>query len=151
MALSHGCNHVTVVTKDIDRLVDFYARHFEAEVTIDLKEDGLRHVLIDLGNGFCLHPFQLDRSNAHAEGLPGLFSRGHIDHLAINFDRLEDFGEVRRRLVDDGASDGRIRDFGVVRIMSFRDPDGMECELAFWKDGQPLSMADSRVETHDEA
>ena len=31
MALSNGCNHVTIVTKDIERLIDFYARNFDAD------------------------------------------------------------------------------------------------------------------------
>lgn len=151
MPLSDGCNHVTVVTKDMDRLISFYSRHFEAVVKADLHEEGLRHALIDLGGGFCLHPFQLDDGNANATGLPRLFERGHIDHFAINFSNSKSFEKVRRQLVKAGASAGRVRDFGVVRIMSFQDPDGMECELALWQEGQPLSMAHSGTEAYCEA
>lgn len=151
MPLSHGCNHVTVVTKDMDRLISFYTRHFEAEVKADLQEEGLRHALIDLGGGFCLHPFELNGINANAKGLSGIFDRGHIDHFAINFRSSKSFEKVRRQLVTAGVSAGRVRDFGVVRIMSFQDPDGMECELALWQEGQPLSKAESRLEAYADA
>jgi catechol 2,3-dioxygenase-like lactoylglutathione lyase family enzyme len=152
MPLSHGCNHVTVVTNDIDRLVAFYEQNFEADIKLDMTEGVLRHALIDMGNGFCLHPFQLlSGENANAEGLPGLFDRGHIDHIAINFESQEKFEMVQRRLVREGVTTGRVRDFGSVRIMSFRDPDGMECELALWKDGKPLKLDESRLEELAEA
>lgn len=148
MPLSNGCNHVTIVTRDIDRFIDFYRRHFDAEVRLDLDEDELRHALVDVGNSFCLHPFQLKSSNPHAEALPDIFSRGHIDHFAIDFGDTKSFEEARRRLVEDGASKGRIRDFGAVQVMVFEDPDGMECELALWKDGPALTMSDSEVEVY---
>ena len=149
MPLSNGCNHVTLITKDIARLIDFYERNFDAEVRLDLDEGGLRHALIDLGRDFSLHPFQLSNQNPHADAIPDIFARGHIDHFAINFADRENFEEVRRRLIANGASRGRIRDFGMVQVMMFEDPDGMECELALWKDGSPLTMAESRVIEHD--
>lgn len=151
MPLSNGCNHVTVVTADIDRFIAFYSSHFDAEVKFDLDEDGLRHALVDLGGGFCLHPFQLQTENPHAEAIPELFARGHIDHFAIGFEDAGSFEEARRRLVEAGASKGRVRDFGAVQILSFVDPDGMECELALWKDAPPLSMQESRVEEYTAA
>jgi hypothetical protein len=80
-----------------------------------------------------------------------LFERGHIDHFAINFSNSKSFEKVRRQLVKAGASAGRVRDFGVVRIVSFQDPDGMECELALWQESQPLSMAESGTEAYCEA
>ena len=126
MPLSSGCNHVTIVTKDIDQLIDFYRRNFDAEVRLDLDEGELRHALIDLGQGFSLHPFQLRDQNQHAEALPDMFSRGHIDHFAIDFADEESFEEVRRRLVAEGASQGQTRDFGMVQVMVFEDPDGMQ-------------------------
>ena len=54
MPLSAGCNHVTIVTKDLDRFVEFYTRIFEAEIKVDEVQGDLRHVMIDVGGGFCL-------------------------------------------------------------------------------------------------
>ena len=145
MPLSSGCNHVTIITQDLDRLADFYVRVFDATIRMDMSEP-TRHALIDLGGGFCLHPFETPAGPDHAQGLPSIFQRGHIDHMAINFDTDAAFQEARRRLVTEGATEGRVRDFGMVRITSFTDPDGMEAEIAHWEDGEPLTMADSRVE-----
>ncbi|WP_245493042.1 MULTISPECIES: hypothetical protein [unclassified Mesorhizobium] len=62
--------------------------------------------------------------------------RGHIDHLALKVDDEERLQEVRRRLVKAGASDGTIADFGAIRLVSFKDPDGMEGEVARWTDSK---------------
>ncbi|WP_244564563.1 hypothetical protein [Rhizobium sullae] len=62
--------------------------------------------------------------------------RGHIDHLALKVDDEERLQEVRRRLVRAGASDGTITDFGAIRLVSFKDPDGMEGEVARWTDSK---------------
>lgn len=151
MPLSSGCNHVTVVTKDLDRFVEFYARIFDAEIRVDEVQGDLRHVMIDVGGGFCLHPFQLPETRDHAEGLPRIFQRGHIDHFALDFEDAATFETVRGRLVDAGATTGQARDFGVIKIVAFTDPDGMECEIALWKEGKALSMAESTVEAYEAA
>jgi hypothetical protein len=36
---------------------------------------------------------------------------------------------IRRRLIDAGASDGTVNDFGRVHSLFFRDPDGLEGEV----------------------
>ena len=145
MALSQGCNHVTIVTEDIDRFIAFYTQNFDAKVRMDLDEGALRHALIDMGADFCLHPFQVTWECEHEAGISEIFARGHVDHFALNIPDRTSFEELRKRLVDCGASEGRVRDFGMVEVMSFEDPDGMECELALWKAGVPKTMADSKV------
>ena len=45
------------------------------------------------------------------------------------------FTNICRRLVDAGASDGVITDFGEVRSIFFRDPDSMEGEVLIAKGG----------------
>ncbi|WP_246647140.1 hypothetical protein [Rhizobium laguerreae] len=35
-----------------------------------------------------------------------------------------------------GASDGTITDFGAVRLVTFKDPDGTEGEVARWTDSR---------------
>ncbi|MBW0115725.1 hypothetical protein [Pseudonocardia abyssalis] len=39
------------------------------------------------------------------------------------------FETIRRRLVEAGASDGQVNDFGGALSMFFRDPDGLEGEV----------------------
>ncbi|WP_170603423.1 VOC family protein [Ruegeria arenilitoris] len=148
MTLSNGCNHVTIVTKDVDRFIEFYTTIFEAEVRLDLDEGMLRHALIDMGCDFCLHPFQVNWQSEHEEGLSEIFARGHVDHFALNISDESSFDLLRKRLVECGASEGRVRDFGIVQVLSFQDPDGMECELALWKEGEPLTMAESKSEAY---
>lgn len=143
MPTTTGCNHVAIVTSDLDRFVDFHVTVFEAEVVVELSEDGLRHALVDLGGGFMLHPFELDRPNYHARASSAVFDRGHIDHLALGVDDVETFERLRRRLVAVGASDGTVTDFGIVRSVSFTDPDGMSCEVA-------MTVPFARARTYEE-
>ena len=149
MPLSSGCHHVTIVTEDMDRFIAFYCSMFDAEPTLDMDEGPLRHAMIDLGAGFSLHPFEFKEGSPQGTGAPEQFGRGHIDHLAIQFDDRAAFETVRRRLVDAGATDGRLADFGVVHVVEFTDPDGMICEIAMWAAGEPLSFPERRLEAYD--
>jgi len=151
MPLSSGCNHVTTITGDIDRLIGFYRRVFDAEVIFEQDEGDLRHAGLDLGGGFFLHPFQFRERNPNATPSDAMFHRGHIDHFALNFTRPEDFAEARRRLVAEGATAGNMRDFGMFRIVSFRDPDGMSAEIGLHADGPALTLEESSVEIFAEA
>ena len=151
MPLSIGCNHVTVVTSDMDRLIAFYREIFDAELIFDQEEGHLRHAGLDLGGGFFLHPFQFPKPTSEAKGSDEMFSRGHIDHMALNFPDTDSFETARRRLVAAGASAGRVRDFGMVKILTFSDPDGMQCEIALWSDGPILTRAESSVEEFEPA
>ena len=51
-----------------------------------------------------------------------------MDHLALQAASIEDFEEIRRRLMDRGAADDFVSDFGPMLSLFFRDPDGLECE-----------------------
>lgn len=146
MPLAAGCNHIAMHTQDLDRLIAFYEEVFDAEVTVDMQEGPIRHALVDLGGGFCLHPFQHADGSSHAAGSNAMFDRGHLDHLAIDVGDVETFQLLRTRLVDAGASDGTITDFGAVRCVWFEDPDGMGAEIAIWSDGDPLAFGDRRQE-----
>ena len=59
MALLDGIHHVATLTADLDRLIDFYRRDFDAPAIFDEEEDGVRHAFILLGPNTLLHPFQL--------------------------------------------------------------------------------------------
>lgn len=143
MALTSGINHVATLTSDIDRLIRFYVDVFDAEVRHDKDDGPLRHALIDLGGGLCLHPFQID-GNQHGRALPDMFDRGHLDHIALNVADDAIFEKLRHRLVEAGATDGMITDFGMVRTVWFEDPDGMGSEIAQWQDGEMLSFEERR-------
>lgn len=151
MALTTGCNHVTIITENMDRLVRFYREVFDASVRWDvLEDDGIRHTLIDLGGGFALHPFEFADGNPHGRGSAAMFDRGHIDHIALNVADASVFEELRQRLVEHGASDGAVTDFGVSRNVWFEDPDGHGSEIALWVDGQPRKFQERIVETYEQ-
>ena len=59
-----------------------------------------------------------------------MFGRGRIDHLALQSSSLDNFEELRRRLMERGAADDFVTDFGPILSVFFCDPDGLECELA---------------------
>ena len=59
MQLLNDIHHLTFVTADMDRLIAFYTRIFEARVTVDLQEEGLRHAFIEVGPHTVLHPFEV--------------------------------------------------------------------------------------------
>lgn len=141
MALTTGINHVALVTSDLDRLIEFYVSVFEADVIADLEEGELRHAMLDLGGGVALHPFYVG-ANPHAAPQGEMFRRGHLDHVALDVADSESFELLRRRLVERGASDGLVTDFGTVRTVSFLDPDGWEGEIAQSRDGTLLPFVD---------
>lgn len=148
MSLSAGCNHIALVTQDLDRFIDFYRTVFDANVRYYLDEGGLRHALIDLGASFALHPFEFADGNPNARASDELFGRGHLDHLALNVDSPEAFEVLRARLVEVGATDGTVTDFGAVRTVWFEDPDGMGTEIAIWSDGPPRPFQDRLKEPY---
>lgn len=147
MPITNGCNHVAIITSDLDRFISFYTQVFEADTTMFLDEDGLRHALVDVGGGCWLHPFELPGPSEHASASSEMFQRGHIDHLALAVPDEATLQLVRRRLVEVGASDGTLTDFGPVRTVDFRDPDGMSCEVARRAEGEPRTFEDRRVES----
>ena len=116
----------------MDRLISFYTSVFEAELFLDLTEEGLRHVLLDLGNGFALHPFEIEEVRVPQGELP-MFDRGRIDHLALRADTEGTFWELRERIFKAGASDGQVTDLGPLLSAGFTDPDGLWGEVCWDK------------------
>ena len=103
MQLLNDIHHLTFLTADMDRLIDFYARVFGARVTVDLEEEGLRHAFIEIGPHSVLHSFQVP--GVEPPGAQPMFERGRLDHFALNAATEEAFREAGRRLVEEGASD----------------------------------------------
>ena len=144
MQLLNDIHHLTFITADMDRLISFYERVFDARVTVDLEEEGLRHAFIEVGPHTVLHPFQVP--GIEPPGPQPMFKRGRLDHFALNAASEQAFREVRRRLVAEGASDGAVTDMGSLLLLSFIDPDGGCHEVVWVKPGVPVTRGLKRAE-----
>jgi catechol 2,3-dioxygenase-like lactoylglutathione lyase family enzyme len=138
--LTEDLHHMTFLTADLDRLIAFYERVFEARVTLDRDDGGRRHAFIEIGPHTVLHPFEVP-----ADDVPGrqpIFERGRLDHFAINAASEEAFREIRRRLIAEGAhatEDGLVTDMGALWSISFHDPDDAWHEVIWVKPGASLT------------
>ncbi len=139
MPLLNGLHHVTFVTSDLDRLIRFYQRIFDAPVVLDLAEEGLRHAFIQVGPRTVLHPFQVPGVEVPPGDIP-MFARGRLDHVALSAASEDAFRELHRRLVDEDATDGIVTDMGSLLLLTFADPDGAEVEVAWPKPDVPANQ-----------
>lgn len=57
-------------------------------------------------------------------GIRADWSPARLHHVGMLTSSLEEFVAVRQRLVDRGASDGRVEDFGMHVSVLATDPDG---------------------------
>src|SRR5688572_21823469 len=128
MQLLKGVNHVAVLTADLDRFVEFYTRVFGIEVVFSESTTAFRHAILRTGPDSWLHPAEI-AGNSHATALPAMFSRGHIDHLALTAASQDAFANIRERLKACGAPTGSVEDLGAFHAFWFEDPDGMRAEL----------------------
>ena len=62
-----------------------------------------------------------------------MWGRGRIDHFGLHAASPDAFDTIRTRLMNEGASDGTINDFGSAHSVFFRDPDGLEGEVLLTK------------------
>lgn len=126
--LLDGFNHVAVLTGDTERFVRFYGDVFGAEVTGTDETPIGRLTFVRVGPNSEFNLFELDDNSEAARQTP-MFGRGRLDHFGLQAGSIEDFEEIRRRLMDLGAADDFVTDFGPVLSVFFRDPDGLECEV----------------------
>ncbi len=132
----NGFNHVAILTKDLDRLEGFYRDVFGVTDVHDMQFGDVHHRLLRVGERSVLHAFEMP-----APDPAPTFQRGRVDHVALNVDDSEEFERMRRRLTDVGASDGSITDFGALLSVGFEDPDGLACELCWFRPGTTLADA----------
>jgi catechol 2,3-dioxygenase-like lactoylglutathione lyase family enzyme len=152
MQLLAGVNHVAVLTDDLDRFVDFYTAVFGMEVVFSEQGPSSRHAILRAGPSSWIHPAEV-RDNPHGTAVPGMFERGHLDHLALTATSTESFTALRDRLLERGACDGAIDDLGAFHSFWFTDPDGMQGEvtvivdpdLADIHEPRPLATARARA------
>jgi catechol 2,3-dioxygenase-like lactoylglutathione lyase family enzyme len=137
MTLIEGVHHATFLTQDLDRLAAFYERVFDATKTLDMTEEGVRHVFLEIGPTTVLHPFQILERSALPPAPGTMFQRGRLDHFALLAPSEEAFREIRRRIESEGAADGDIRDMKTMWIMAFHDPDDFYVEVIWRKPGVP--------------
>jgi catechol 2,3-dioxygenase-like lactoylglutathione lyase family enzyme len=133
MGLLGGVHHVTFLTEDIDRLTAFYERIFDADKTLDMIEEGVRHIFLDVGATTVLHPFQIINGPALPPAPGAMFRRGRLDHFALSASSAETFREIYRRLASETALDGEVRDMRTMWILGFHDPDGFYVEVIWRK------------------
>jgi catechol 2,3-dioxygenase-like lactoylglutathione lyase family enzyme len=142
VALVTDLHHLTFLTADIDRLIAFYERIFDARVTLDREEEGdVRHAFIEIGPHTVLHPFEVP--GVEVPGRQPIFERGRLDHFALNAASEEAFREIRRRLIAEGANateGGLVTDMGSMLSFSFHDPDGGWHEVMWVKPEVPVEQ-----------
>jgi catechol 2,3-dioxygenase-like lactoylglutathione lyase family enzyme len=136
MALVDGISHIATVTDDLDRMVAFYRRVFDADVGEIMEEAGLRHQLIFVGDRVALHPFEV--SGQTPDDRFEMFDRGRLDHFGLTAPNVDALLELRDRLRAEndgaGATDAQIRDFGPLYSLAYVDPDGVHLEINLFKD-----------------
>ena len=133
--LLNGINHIALISKDIDRLRVFYTEVFDAEVgpTEPHGEKGEETMtMIRIGPHTELNVFTIE-GNTEPDRQTPMWGRGRLDHFGLQAASAESFETIRQRLIEHGASDGEVNDFGAVRSVFFRDPDGLEGEVLFAK------------------
>ena len=130
--LLSGMDHVATITNDADRLKRFYVDVFGATIERDGPEfpGGPRMVIINIGPATELNVFEIDGNDEASKQTP-MFGRGRLDHIGLHAASLDDFAEIRTRLMNEGATDGTVTEFGRKISLFFRDPDAMECEVLF--------------------
>lgn len=129
--LLNGINHIALLSKDIQALRSFYADVFDAEVgpTEPHGENGDETMTtIRIGPHTELNVFAIE-GNTEPDRQKPMWGRGRLDHFGLQAASAEGFETIRTRLMAHGASDGTVNDFGSVRSLFFRDPDGLEGEV----------------------
>ena len=126
-----GLNHVAWISKDVGRLGRFYAEVLDAEVGPTRphgQDPGETMTIIRIGPHTELNIVTIE-GNTEPDRQTPMWGRGRIDHVGLHAVSPEAFATIRERLIEAGASDGTVNDFGAVRSMFFRDPDGLEGEV----------------------
>ena len=133
--LLNGINHIALISKDVGRLRTFYTEVFDAEAgpTNPHGPGGAETMtVIRIGPHTELNVFTIE-GNTEPDRQTPMWGRGRLDHFGLQAASEEDFETIRQRLVDRGASDGTVNDFGAMRSLFFRDTDGLEGEVLIAK------------------
>ena len=152
-----GINHLALVSRDMQRTVDFYSGVLGMPLikTLDLPQGMGQHFFFDIGNGDSLAFFWFPGAPDAVPGVssaahwPGdgeiLTAHGSMNHVAFDVpaDKFEGYVEklhakgIRTSLVfnHDNSPMGvsrEVTDDVFVRSIYFMDPDGILLEFASW-------------------
>jgi catechol 2,3-dioxygenase-like lactoylglutathione lyase family enzyme len=118
-------NHIALMTRDLDRLTDFYERVFGAEV-LARAESEPRKCFLRLTATTNLHVFE------H----PGVatppddgFDRGSINHFALEASDPGAFIAIRDLLTAEGRANESVYDAPGLYTLFATDPDGLFIEV----------------------
>ena len=142
--LTDGVNHVAVITRDLDRAVEFWGYVLGAGFR-DMSDERGRHGFLELAprESSVLHLFEIPEQHTGPHPTGPMMQRGRIDHVAIAAADEAALVEIRERLVARGSSSGSIQLFvGQMLSVHAIDPDGMEFEVACARTGELLTDAD---------
>ena len=129
--LLDGVHHIAWISKDAQRLKAFYARGFDADVgptRAHGDKPGETMTVIRIGPHTELNIITIE-TNTEPQRQTPMWGRGRIDHFGLQAASPNAFDTIRTRLMNQGASDGTINDFGSAHSVFFRDPDGLEGEV----------------------
>jgi len=143
--LLDGINHIALISKDVAKLGEFYRTVFDAEVGPTRGHGpGETMTNIKIGPSTELNVFVIE-GNTETDRQTPMWGRGRIDHFGLAAASPDAFETIRARLVESGASDGTVNDFGAVLSMFFRDPDWLEGEVLIPKGWQRGAGSDREV------
>ena len=132
--LLDGVNHIAWISKDAERLKAFYARVFDADVgptRAHGDKPGETMTVIRVGPHTELNIVTIE-GNTEPQRQTPMWGRVRIDHFGLG-GVTGAFDTIRTRLMNEGAGDGTINNFGSARPGFFRDPDGLEGEVLLTK------------------
>ena len=145
-----GINHLALVCEDMDRTIDFYTNVLGMPLTktIDLPDGRGKHYFFDCGGGDQLAFFWFPdgpESVSAKEYRRITATPGTMNHVAFDVapDKIE---EYRERLIglgiectevvnhddSDKQASADVNATTFVRSIYFKDPDGMQLEMAAW-------------------
>ena len=100
--------------------------------------------VINIGPLTELNVFEIEANEQVGHKTP-TFGRGRLDHIGLHAASLDDFDEIRSRLMAAGATDGTVTDFGRKLSRFCLDPDRMEREVLVAKPRARPGPAGSRI------
>ena len=124
-------NHIALMTGELDRLADFYATIFGAQI-LARSEGTPRKCFLRLTPATSLHMFEVGperarRADDHAT------DRGSINHFALEARDPGEFVRMRASLIQAGRTDETVYDATDLYTVFATDPDGLFIELILRK------------------
>ena len=124
-------NHIALMTGELDRLADFYATTFGAQILA--RSDGTpRKCFLQLTPATSLHLFEVGPERARRTD-DDAFDPGSINHFAIEARGPEEFLRIRASLIQAGRADETVYGAPDLYTIFATDPDGLFIELTLRK------------------